>query len=327
VLKTPGPAVGDGGPRKGCSTDDQNASPLASPAAHVDKNLVDGIKLDDPAATESESASKSVAGTGRFFADVETLSRLNLKIVGSANYLRHKRHTRPLALFWAVDDGPVHVWKWGESIEPLSVAITGRLFVSHGAFDRICWNEHMVPLGLPPIPIEGSEDNMVRCQRAGIPSGLSAAAKALNFPPELQKLDGRIALEMSRPREPRADEDPDGLYPLDDPEKWAKLIEYGKRDVEVLRALYNALPPLTRLDRLEWICSELTNETGIYLDGPVIEKACKLIDIAQQGANAKLQRLTNGEIKTIGQRDKILDRLNASGANSRTCRPTLLRNF
>jgi hypothetical protein len=49
----------------------------------------------------------------------------------------------------------------------------------------------MVPLGLPPIPIEASEDNMVRCQKTGIPSGLGAAAQALGFPPELQKLDGR----------------------------------------------------------------------------------------------------------------------------------------
>jgi hypothetical protein len=261
-----------------------------------------------PPATDSAELPK-------FFADFETLSRLRLRIVGPANYLRHKRHMRPLVLFWAVDDGPVHVWKWGEPIEPLRAAInTTSLFVSHGTFDRICWNIHMVPLGLPPIEIEDSEDNMVRCQKAGIPSGLGKAAEALKFPPELRKLDDHAMRELSRPREPRPGEDPDGLYALDDPEKWAKFILYGTRDIEVLRALNNALPPLTRLERLEWICSEHTNETGIYLDGQAIEQACKLIDIAQQEANAKLQQLANGEITTVGQRDKILARLNASGA-------------
>src|SRR5262245_18997370 len=83
------------------------------------------------------AASKSVADSGRFFADFETLSRLSLPIVGPVNYLRHKG-TRPLVLFWAVDDGPVHVWKGGEAIEPLLAAIkTAPLFVSHGAFDRV----------------------------------------------------------------------------------------------------------------------------------------------------------------------------------------------
>jgi hypothetical protein len=109
---------------------------------------------------------------------------------------------------------------------------------------------------------------MVRCQKAGIPSGLDKAAAALKFPPELRKLDGRIALEMSRPREPRPGEDPEGTYALDDPEKWAKFIEYGKRDVEVLRALNDALPPLTELDRLEWICSEPSGRPGGHDNDP-----------------------------------------------------------
>jgi AAA domain-containing protein len=281
-----------------------------------------------PAPQATSAAEPKSADIGKFWTDFETLSRLNLRIVGPANYLRHKRHTRPLALFWAVDDGPVQMWKWGEPIEPLLAAIKGRLFVSHGTFDRICWNVLMVPLGLPPIAIKDSEDNMVRCQKAGIPGGLDKAAAALKFPPELQKFDDRTALEMSRPREPRSGEDPDGLYVLDDPEKWAKLIKRGTRDVEVLRALNKALPPLTEHERLEWICSELTNEEiGIYLDGLAIEKACELIGTAQQEANTKIQQLTNGKIKTVGQRDKILARLNASGAGLEDLQAETLEEF
>ena len=117
------------------------------------------------------AASKSVADSGRFFADAETISPLSLPIVGPVNYLRHKR-TRPIALFFAVDDGPVHVWKWGEAIEPLLAAIkTAPLFVSHGAFDRVCWNVHMVPLGLPPIPIERSEATWSAVKRRGSLAG------------------------------------------------------------------------------------------------------------------------------------------------------------
>ena len=226
-------------------------------------------------------------------------------------------------LCWAVDEGPVQVWKWGEPIEPLLAAVKDRSFVSHSTFDRIGWNIHMVPLGLPPIPIERSEDN----RKAGIPSGLGAAAKALRFPPELQKFDDRTALEMSRPREPHDDEDPDGLYALDDPEKGAKLIRRNIRDVEVLRALNKALPPLTENERLEWVCSERTNEIGIYLDGLPIEKACELLDIAQAEANVKMQRLTNGEITTIGQRDKILAWLNARGAGLEDLQAETLEKF
>src|SRR5215831_1248144 len=278
-------------------------------------------------APQGAPATEPKSATGKFFADFETLSRLNLRVVGPANYLNHTHHTRPLALLWAVDDEPVLVWEWGESIEPLRAAIKDRLFISHGTFDRICWNVFLVPLGLPRIKIENSIDNMVLCQKAGIPSGLGAAAKALKFPPELQKFDDRTALEMSRPREPRPGEDPDGLYALDDPEKWAKLIKRGTRDVEVLRALNKVLPPLTKREHLEWTCSEHTNEIGIYLDGLPIEKACELIDIAQQEANAKVQQATKGEIETIGQRDKILDWLNARGANLENLQAETLEEF
>jgi DNA polymerase len=295
----------------------------APPTSETDEEPPPESNRDDIARLTPEEAPDQ----HDFWADIETLGRSNLRIVGSENYLHHK-HTRPLVLIWALDDGPVRVWKWGEPIEPLLVAMsTEPRFISHGTFDRICWNAHLAPLGPPPIPIERSEDNMVRCRKAGIPSGLDAAAKALKFPPELQKLDGRIALEMSRPREPRPDEDPDGLYALDDPEKEARLIKYGIRDLEVLRALNKALPPLTEDERLEWIYSEHTNEIGIYLDGLAIEKACELIDIAQAEANAKLQRLTNNEIATIGQRDKILTWLNARGAGLEDLQAETLEEF
>jgi DNA polymerase len=260
-----------------------------------------------------------------FFWDTETRARLNLRAVGSARYLRDAQTRIPL-ICWALDGGPVQHWRWGDSIEPLlaAVKLAGR-FVAHNLpFDRTAWNLHMVPLGLPPIPLEQCEDTSAMCRAIGILASLEDAAKVL-LPPEFHKAPKNIVDRMARPRLPWPGEDPDELHWVDDPESWAEYIAYCKQDVEAMRALYRVLPPLPGIERPVWICDQIINERGLYLDGVAIAKAFGLIDIAKPKANAQLRELTGGKIETTDQREKIRIWANARGGQLKNVQAPSLR--
>jgi hypothetical protein len=252
--------------------------------------------------------------TGELFFDFETFSRLSLPACGAERVIRDP-HTEARLLCYALDDGPVQAWRQGESIAPL-LAIMPRVtrWIAHniGGFDRSVWNVHMVPLGLPPIPLEACDDTMARCRAIGIPAGLDAAAKIL-LPAEFRKVDKRIMREMALPRRPWPGEAKDGLYKLNDAEHWEPYIAYCKQDVEVLRALHRILPALPDCERPVWVEDQIVNQRGVYLDGPGIDRDCELIAATRQEANARLAQLTGDKIGSTDQTAKIREWLQAHG--------------
>jgi DNA polymerase len=286
-----------------------------SPATELESSRP--TELSDLRGTTAIDQIASLPGTSiepaRFFFDIETRARLNLRAVGSARYLRDAE-TQIRLICWALDDGPVQVWREGDPIEPLlaAVKLAGR-FVAHNLpFDRAAWNLHMVPLGLPEIPLELCEDTSAMCRAIGIPASLEDAAKVL-LPPEFHKAPKNIVDRMSRPRRPWPGEDPNELHWVDDPEGWAEYIAYCKQDVEAMRALYRVLPALPEIEHQVWIHDQIDNERGLYLDGVAIAKACEVVDTAKPKANAQLRDLTGGEIETTDQHEKIRLWVNAHG--------------
>ena len=294
-----------------------SASPTAA-AADTRAPPTDGLDLG-PENLAPREARKTLdelfdeSTTGKFFFDIETRAKFNIRSVGSTRYLRDA-DTQIRLICWALDDGPVQHWRWGDPIEPLRAAVRiAKRFIAHNLpFDRTAWNLDMVPLGLPPIPLEQCEDTSAMCRAIGIPASLEGAAKVL-LPPEFHKASKSVVHKMSRPRLPWPGEDPEGLYWVDDSQSWVEYIAYTKQDVEVLRALYRVLPPLPKIERPVWLCDQIVNERGLYLDGVAITRACERIDIRKREANARLHELTNGEIATTDQHDKIRIWANARG--------------
>jgi DNA polymerase len=264
-----------------------------------------------------------------FFWDTETRGRFKLAVkhggVGSARYLRDP-FTQILLIVWALDNGPVQVWRWGDSIEPLLAAFKqADRFIGHNIpFDRPAWNLHMVPLGLPPIPLEQCDDTAARCRAIGILASLEGAAKIL-LPPEFHKANKSAVLRMSKPRMPWSGEDRDTLHWDDAPESWAELIRYAIQDVEVLRALHRALPPLPPFEQEVWLRDQRLNEAGIYLDGIGIAKACELIKDAKPAANARLAKITGGAIKSTDRHKAIRDWVNKRGCTLADMKKTSLQ--
>jgi DNA polymerase len=251
-----------------------------------------------------------------FFWDTETRGRLKLGKhggVGSARYLRDP-HTQILLIIWTLGDAPVQVWRWGDPIEPLLTDFKqADRFIAHNIpFDRCAWNLHMLPLGLPPIPLERCIDTATQCRAIAVPAGLEGVAKVL-LPPEFHKANKSAVLRMSRPRARWPNEDRDTLHWDDAPESWAELIRYAIQDVEVLRALHRVLPPLPPFEQEVLLHDQILNERGLYLDGIGIAKACDLIKDAKPAANARLAEITGGAIKSTDRHKAIREWVNKRG--------------
>jgi DNA polymerase len=114
-------------------------------------------------------------------------------------------------------------------------------------------------------------------------------------------------LRMSKPRKPRADEDPGLVYFDNDPEGLAQLYERCRRDVEIERELYNLLSPLLAEEQALWVLDAEINARGFCVDVELARAARELVRREQAAINAEIATLTGGEITTAGQVAKIAE--------------------
>ncbi len=121
-------------------------------------------------------------------------------------------------------------------------------------------------------------------------------------------------LQMSKPRRPRKDEDPAGVYWHNDPERLAILHRYVKQDVAVEREIDHRIGSLSPELQAEWLLDAVINERGTYLDGTLLDAAINISEAAQIEINAELQEITGGELSSVHQ-SKIKDWLAEQGCD------------
>ena len=114
-------------------------------------------------------------------------------------------------------------------------------------------------------------------------------------------------------RRPRGDEDPNGTYWFDDPERLQALYDYCKGDVEAERTLYRWLLPLLPAEQELWRLDQRINDRGFYVDGDLPEKANAIVAAAERAIQAELFEVTGGEIESASQVAKLLAWLAAHG--------------
>src|SRR5262249_8449992 len=138
---------------------------------------------------------------------------------------------------YAVDGGPTNLWIPGQPI-PEEFHIAARdpdwIVVAHNdAFERAIEERILAPqYGWPIVPIELHVCTMAMAWATALPAKLESVAEVLNLHNRKDTAGARTMLMLSRPRKPRADEDPAGIYWHDDPEKLEQLYAYCRQDVE-----------------------------------------------------------------------------------------------
>ena len=244
------------------------------------------------------------------FVDVETRSFEDVTVHGAARHLAKGRVT---IFTYAIGDGEVKDWvlpsfepglklNWadapGDLLDALQEVEEGRKwFVAHNAgFEYTAFTRGMV--GLEDFRVEWLICSMVQGMRSHLPADLAGAAKAIGL--TQKQASGKALIKLF------ADE-AGTATPLTHPVEWQQFRDYARDDVAAMRDVFFATMPLSRRMWREYWASERINHRGVAVDLPFVRGAAALAAKLTVKANADIERLTGGKIKTVGQNKALLD--------------------
>jgi DNA polymerase bacteriophage-type len=237
--------------------------------------------------------------------DYETRSQAVLKTVGAQRYAADPS-TEVLCCCYAVDDGPVKLWRPGDPVpsEFVVAAQNGNwIAVAHNvSFELAIEKCVMAPrYGWPQIPISRNRDTMSMALACGLPAKLSAVADALELNNRKNIAGERLAHQTSKPRHARKDEDPNSIYWFQDQERLDRLYAYCAQDVRCERELYNRLPLITPAEQAIWQLTHQINVRGFHVDRAFAEAARKIAEQAGPEIDQEIRELTGSDVTTINQ--------------------------
>jgi DNA polymerase len=259
-------------------------------------------------------------GTGHV--DIETRSVVDLEEVGAARYAADPT-TEVLCLAYALDDGPIKIWRPGEAVP--SEFADAIIWVAHNAnFERQIFKHILGPRhGFPIAPIERWRCTMAMALAAALPANLKRLGAALDL--KHRKADDAIMRKMCRPRKPKKGEDLNGIHWHDSPELRKELELYCCDDGACEREAYHVLPALSETEQALWVLDQTVNDRGFFTDGALIEAACAAAEMDDE--IAEFRRLTGLNPTQVA---KIKDWLaghgcTVSGMDKKTLRHALSR--
>lgn len=229
----------------------------------------------------------------RLYLDFETASRLSLggaQGVGAHVYAEHPS-TRVHCLCWAVDDGPVNLWRPGTDDDRgwerlvRDPAITK--IADNCEFERALLR-HKLNLD---TPIAQWDDPAARTARIALPRKLEEAAAALKLPVQKDMEGHRVMLKLSKPRKPTKNNPDEWWTPENAPEDFAKLYAYCRDDVRAMRLQDNAVPPLSAFERRVWALTTEANERGIKVDTRALPVARAIADAVEKRLIAEFMEI------------------------------------
>lgn len=253
--------------------------------------------------------------------DIETRSKCPLKSTGVYPYAIHNT-TEVLCIAYKINDQPTELIKPSglnsyltpEDISCPSLEMTEflkyyndpevELHAFNETFERIVLKFNK--FGLPKVSAKRWECTQVRAYYYNLPADLKTCAKALNLP--VQKSDeGRLVmLQLSKGRNPSAN-NPDEYYERNRyPKKFEVLYSYCKTDVDVEAAISDYLAPIPKMEHELFNLDKEINATGLYIDEKSLDKAQAVDSLVKAQLQKNFMALTG--LKT-GQREKYMQHI------------------
>jgi DNA polymerase len=253
--------------------------------------------------------------------DAETRSTLNLKNVGS-----HVYACGPTTDVWCVswcivtDDirGPLKTWLPSDPISPDIVTAAADpetvIVAFNDAFERQVEQRILHPrYGWPIFSIERR-----RCAQAitlthALPAALDAVAAALQLKARKTAAGKKVMKLLAQPRKPRKGEDPTQTYWHDTPKNLAILYEYNRIDVEITAEIVTRFGFIPPHEQKVWELDAVINARGIHIDSDLLDAALNIGDQAATDLRDRIAALTDGEITSPAQTERILKWLSRQG--------------
>lgn len=250
------------------------------------------------------------------FFDFETRSAVDLKAAGADVYARSET-TDALCLAYAINDGPVHLWKLGDPapFELFMELEAGAAMIAHNAaFEYDIWNKCCAPkYGWPELPHEQLYCTMTYAYALNLPGSLENCARALGIDKQKDMKGHRIMLQLSKPRKVMPDGEIVWWTVEDVPEKYAATYDYCVQDLLVERELLKRLRVLSPIERKLWILDQKINQRGVYIDAPAVKAAIDLLEMEKRRLNAEMKDTTNSAVSTFNAVGQIRDWLQNQG--------------
>lgn len=289
----------------------------------------------------------------RLFVDIETFSSVDITEAGAFRYMEAPDF-EILLVAYAWDDGPVQLldltrfseddlfetdpwtrdpywWEVREALRDPSI-----IKVAHNAaFERAAFSRYL-ERDMPP---EQWEDTMVLAAYNGLPLSLEGAGAALGLPVQKDPEGKRLINYFCKPcRETKANGERSRNLPGHAPDKWARFIEYCRRDVEVCQAVHYRLAdfPVTPFERRIWALDARINERGVMVDAELAQAAVDVGAKYSAEKKAEMQQLTGlenpgsvvqlkGWLETRGLFTESLDKEAVAGLLAEAVDPTTIR--
>lgn len=234
----------------------------------------------------------------RLLIDLETYSSVDISKAGAFKYVESDDF-EILLLAYAWDAGPVRVLDLTDPLghDELPDIISGLLDpdtvkVAHNsAFERACLTKHLGQA----LPAEEWEDTMILAAMNGLPMSLDAAGAALQLQDQKMAEGKALINYFCKPCRPTiANGGRTRNLREHAPDKWARFVEYCRRDVEVEQAIYYRLHrfPVPDWEREVWALDARINERGVLVDTVMAQAAIDVDEAVREAHTTELQRLT-----------------------------------
>ncbi len=249
--------------------------------------------------------------------DFESASEVDLRKAGVHAYARDPS-TRVLCMSYQFKGEPVQNWRPGQPF-PLRVIDHvlrgGRVQGWNVTFEWVIWNivlTRMVP-GLPELSLAQLSDTMARASYWGLPLSLDQAGKALGLGVLKDEAGHKLMMQMNKPRKRGTPGTPSTWWHETDPAKLDRLVEYCDRDVEVEVAVGELIPELPEEEQATWVLDARINDRGVTLDTALVDRLQVVADEAKGDADAYMEVLTEGEVKSVTSAAALLGFLKGIG--------------
>ena len=235
----------------------------------------------------------------KLYCDFETRSRCDLKTKGVYNYAQDAS-TDVLCMSYAFDDDEVVTWTPDLPFPDAVREHTGYIYAHNAAFERlIFWYVLQVNFDLKQFYCTAAQAR-ANC----LPGSLEDVGRAISSSMRKDHRGGQLIRLLSVPMA-------DGTF-REDPALMAEMIAYCEQDVRAMRAVSNAMRPLSDQELADYHVNEQINDRGVLLDLPLAQAAIRYAAAELDEIQTLVNELTDGVITSVRSprmREWVLERV------------------
>ena len=235
----------------------------------------------------------------KLWIDFETRSRCDLKTKGVYNYAQDAS-TDVLCMSYAFDDDEVVTWTPDLPFPDSVRKHTGQIYAHNAAFERlIFWYVLQCNFQLEQFYCTAAQAR-ANC----LPGSLEDVGRAISSVMRKDHRGSQLIRLLSLPRA-------DGSFNTD-PTLMAEMIAYCEQDVRAMRAVSNAMRPLSDQELADYHTNEQINDRGVLLDLPLAQAAIRYAAAELDEIQTLVNELTDGAITSVRSprmREWVLERV------------------